>query len=234
MNNYGSIRIIGESSISKGAYDKITIIGEAKSSGKVECNSLNVLGTLDLEDEFKACDMKIVGEVTASCKVESTGKVKLLGELVGDDDFIINTVNIIGQGIFKKNLTFNNIDLLGELTVSGNCEGNIFYSKGKASIDGLLSADKIEINPKDSSFINEIGGSEIIIRNTGWNVFSNGKVISNTIEGDKIILEQTHCKIVRGHDIKILRDCNIDRIEYTGTITVDERSSVGEVICMKN
>ena len=64
--------------------------------------------------------------------------------------------------------------------------------------------------------------------------FKRKFLTTNLIEGDKITLENTKCKIVRGHDIVIGPGCEIDKVEYTGKLTIDKDSTVGEEECMKS
>lgn len=234
MSNLGSVKILGESSINGGAYNNITILGEAFTRGAVECNNVTILGDIKFNDEVKANNIKILGTAVAESKCIVNKKLKILGNLDAKEDFEISNGKVLGEGAFEKNLIFQDINVLGEVNIKGNCEGNFFKSKGQVNIEGLLSADKIDIDSKSVNMINEIGGSEIIIKKTGLFTLTKGRVMSNVIEGDKVILENTHCKIVRGHNIDILSGCIIDRIEYTGILNVHVDSRVGEEICLKN
>ncbi|WP_252250785.1 hypothetical protein [Clostridium sp. ZBS13] len=47
-------------------------------------------------------------------------------------------------------------------------------------------------------------------------------------------MENTECKVIRGHNIKILGGCKIDKIKYTGELNIDNNSIVGEKVCLKN
>ncbi|WP_017353762.1 MULTISPECIES: hypothetical protein [unclassified Clostridium] len=44
-------------------------------------------------------------------------------------------------------------------------------------------------------------------------------------------MENTECKVIRGHNIKILGGC---KIEYTGKLNIANNSIVGEKVCLKN
>lgn len=234
MDKLNSIKIMGESSISGGIYNKVTILGDAFSRGKIDCTSVKIIGGFDMKDELICEKMNIVGTAVSNNKLVVREELKIVGDLNSSEVVEAGRVKIVGEGRFQKDLKFHQVDLVGELSVKGNCEGTTFFSRGTAIIDGLLSADTVEIIPDGISTINEIGGSEITIRKKRWISFSRGKVISNTIEGDNILLENTHCKVVCGHNITILGGCIIDKIEYTGTLTVDSSSRVGEQICLKN
>ena len=251
MNEYGNINIFGEGFINGGKYNNIKIFGQSIANENIECNSLVVMGESSFKENLKVYSFKIIGEaningrlncerlkVMGACKLIGDAEIsslKIMGEVEALKDLKVNVnLKVMGEGNFEKNLTFNELEVQGELKVNEDCEGNRFYNSGEVRINGLLSADKIEIVPKKISKIEEIGGSEIIIKKTKWYEFTNGKVISKLIEGDNIILENTICNIVRGHDINILSGCSIDKIEYTGKLTIDKNSKVGEQICLKN
>ena len=251
MKKLNSINVFGEGSIVQGEYNKIRIFGEGEISGKVKCKFLKIMGEcqahdfLDIEkirilgeakiyNELLCRNLKVIGECHLS-KISTVYNLKILGELISESNVIIKEkLRILGELNSKGNLRGNIVRVLGELNVKGDCESNIFYSKGRINLHGLLSADKIKIIPRHRSLIEEIGGSEIVIRENRFISFISGSVTSNIIEGDTIVLQNTRCKVVRGHNITILEDCIIDKIEYTGILKVDKRSTVGESICLKN
>ena len=233
MSELNSLKIVGDGHISAGEYDNIKIIGEAQGIGRFTCNTFTITGTCNIKEEASFKKMKIVGEFLSE-DVLIGENLKIVGDLTVEKDLKVSKIKVIGSSKVANNLSFNEINVVGELYVTKNCEGTILESSGKLLIDGLLSADIIKINPRNISIINEIGGCEITIKHKGINPFNKGKVRSNIIEGDKIILQNTDCKIVRGHNITILSGRNIDKVEYTGTLTIDKKSKVGEEICLKN
>lgn len=235
MNDLNSIKVIGNGAITGGEYNKVSIVGEAIAIDKFKCNYLKIIGNCTLKDEIISDKIKILGELLCENEVTTNGELEVLGQLRAFNDYKGNKIKVLGEANFEKNLSFEEINVLGELKVSNDCEGNSFTSRGLLKIDGLLSAENISINPHHAiSTINEIGGSKIIIKKKGLFLFKESLIICNVIEGDYIELENTQCKIVRGHDVKILGDCKIDKVEYTGTLTIDKNSIVGEEICLKN
>ena len=126
----------------------------------------------------------------------------------------------------------------GWLTILENCQGQEFVVDGKVNIKGLLSADIIDISLRGKSYVKDIGGEEILIKNDGGitvKIFGVSKTISSymecdLIEGDKINIENTRCKIVRGKDITIGEGCTIDKIECSGNLIVDERSKAIDIV----
>lgn len=51
-----------------------------------------------------------------------------------------------------------------------------------------------------------------------------------TIEGEDIDLESTKAELVRGRNVVIGAGCEIERVEYSGTLTVDKAAKVGEQV----
>lgn len=233
MKDLNSIKILGEGVISAGDYNNLAIYGEASSIGDFKCNYLKVLGTLSIKEKSQAKNAKILGEVNCYDNFIVENYLSLLGTLTVSKPSAINKSKILGEAVFKDTLSFDHIDILGGLVTYKDCEGSDFYSKGKLKIKGLLSAENITINVYHNCFINEIGGSFITVKKGKWYHFHRGGLKSNLIEGDTIILENTTCGTVRGHDITILDGCNIDKIEYTGTLTKSEFSSIKEEVCIQ-
>lgn len=234
MSELNSLKIIGEGHIFNGEYNNITIIGEAIGNGSFKCNSLKIIGTCNTKEEASFNKMKVMGEFFTE-NLLSGDTLEVMGQLTASKNLKVNNIKLYGTVKVDEALVFENMNVLGELFVSKNCEGTTLESSGKLMVEGLLTADTININPREFSVINEIGGSTITIKEKGIKkLFTTGSVKANSIEGDRIILQNTECKVVRGHDITILDGCSIDKIEYTGKLTVDKNSRVGEEICLKN
>lgn len=212
----------------------IKIMGDSDFHSSLIVNELKVYGDSESKDNVKTDELKVYGAFKINKNLEVNNNMSIMGEVDIEESLKGKNISIMGELEVKKSISFDNISIFGEMSVSGNCEGDYFCNKGKAEIDGLLSADKIEIVLKEVSRIEEIGGSEIIIKKSGWIDISGGKVISKLIEGDNITLQNTICNVVRGHDINILSGCSIDKIEYTGKLTIDKKSKVGEQVCLRN
>ena len=55
-------------------------------------------------------------------------------------------------------------------------------------------------------------------------------VVTDTIEADEVDLESTRARIVRGVNIRIGKGCEIDRIEYSGTIEHEPSAVIREIV----
>jgi hypothetical protein len=51
-----------------------------------------------------------------------------------------------------------------------------------------------------------------------------------TIEADEIDLVATTAKMVRGREVKIGAGCDLARVEYSESLTVDPKAKVGEEV----
>lgn len=259
MERLNNMNISGNGQIPKGKYNNVKISGSGVINGDIECNKIaisgsgNFLGDVDFKEirisgscnykkNIKGNFLKVSGSLNCNGLVhldkelKVSGNSKIHGSLYGKD------ISVSGNIDIGKDVSFDTMNISGIVNIKGDCEGNYFKSSGKINIGGLLSADKIEIALHRKSFIKEIGGEEIIIKNYhskipwpisitfGW----EKKVKSNLIEGDKIRLSSTECGLVRGGDIIIEENCKIDCIEYTNSLEIDDKSIVLNVIKIEN
>lgn len=198
----------------------------------------------------KIYDIKIdgIGKITGGSykdiRVEGIGTID--GDIKGENIIVegvgkatgninCNYLNVEGKFKCRGNIEVTEkIKISGYITISGSCQCREVYSDGKLDIDELLSADKITLIIEATNRIKEIGGEDIRVIAAGKSVFEGifytKKLISDSIEGDNIILENTECKIVRGNNVTINRGCSIDIVEYSGKILIDEKSKVKNII----
>ena len=103
------------------------------------------------------------------------------------------------------------------------------------NIDGLLSADNINITIYKSANVKEIGGENIDVRSDKkinniplvGKFFSN-RLIAETIEGDYVYLENTSAKKVSGKTVVIGKNCNIEEVNYEVSLEVNDNSKVNK------
>lgn len=218
--NYENINISGFGTISGDIYtNKIEVSGKGKSSGEIECKTLYVSGTFKSKKNIKSSE-----------EINISGAAKFAS-------IDCNYISVSGKITLDNSLNFNKVNMEGWLTVLENCQGQEFIVDGKVNIKGLLSADIIDISLRGKSYVKEIGGEEIVIKNDGGitvKIFGLSKTIMSymecdLIEGDKINIENTRCKIVRGENVTIGEGCIIDKIECSGNLIIDERSKVIDI-----
>jgi hypothetical protein len=58
--------------------------------------------------------------------------------------------------------------------------------------------------------------------------FYDGRLDTETIEGDDIYLEYTRVKVVRGSNVKIGKGCEIELVEYENNFQQDREAKVND------
>lgn len=240
-NNLQDIKILGAGSISEGEYNNIRISGAGDVLGDVKANSVSGSGSMAFRGDIITGSINASGSFSCHGSVVSKGEIKINGSAEINNNVDGKEIVFNGGSRVGGNVSFEKMVTRGGCEIKGDCEGDDFSSLGGINIDGLLAADKISIVPEGESYIREIGGAEINIKSEKKKkimffkitIGSDGELKCDIIEGDKIYLENTHCKVVRGENITIGKGCNIERVEYTGELNItDEKSTVGEKVCM--
>lgn len=216
--------------------------------GEFDQVSINGRGTVKTDIVCDVFDCNGVGAVKGNVKAEKAkvnGKAKVEGSLEAQVMTIDGTVNI-GENLAVGNMTVNghasigglvkgeDLQIKGLFTVKGDCEAEIFHAESHFSIGGLLNADDIDVKIYGECRVKEIGGQAITVISRETLIgsllkpFTKTQLVTDLIEGDKINLESTSAKIVRGNDVKIGPDCKIGLVEYTGEIDVSKNAIVGD------
>lgn len=235
-----NMKIIGDNSASGGRYNDAKIIGNGIIKGDIDCITFKSVGDSRVEGNLKTGGMKITGSVRVGGKT-TAGEVRVTGDLNMDSDFHAGHCHVKGGISTRGGIKADDLSLMGYVTVKNNCEAERFKADGQIKIDGLLTADDIEIKAYGASRISEIGGDRIVIRR--GSVASLGKMIKllfvpsnwgnaavtvNTIEGDDVRLSNTRAKVVRGKNVIIENGCDIDLVEYKDNLRIHRGASVRE------
>lgn len=248
MNTRQDLKASGGTSVVGGEYGIVRVSGALKVNGPLDCEELHASGGTKV-----AGDLRCSGRISASgaLKVEgsvSSGSIGSSGALVAGGD-----VTVTGELHTSGSLTCGtklNADVLkasgvcrcggdihvrelatsGQLAASGGVEAESFRSSGKLDIRGLLNAEEIDISISATCAVGDIGGSRITVRK-GWFgfTFGNPRLTVESIEGDTVELEYTKAATVRGRTVRIGAGCEIGRVEYSETISVDG-GTVGEQV----
>ncbi len=207
-NSMNDLRINGIGSSSGGKYDFVQINGKGDITGDLECRELQINGLAHLDGNVKADTIRV------------SGKSDFRGNISGQR-MIIDGMTDVG-GTVKVETVENR----GMLRVAKDCGSEVFSSQGGFNIGGLLNAGKIDISVYAQCKAREIGGENIAVRIGGGlgirkfigSLFPglplNPVLITDTIEGDNVYLENTTAKVVRGQNIKIGPGCEIGIVEY--------------------
>jgi cytoskeletal protein CcmA (bactofilin family) len=220
----------------------------ASNGGQFEHVSLNGKGTVNSDVDCKQFECNGSGTVNGNVKAAKaiiSGNGKIQGNIEGQSLTIDGTAKIANNLYVKKlkvsgkatvggKVKSDDIKVRGRLTVEGNCEAETFKAESQFLIGGLLTADDIEIKLFGNCKAKEIGGQTIIIKHKAallglFKPLHQTHLETELIEGDKIEIESTKAHIVRGNNIIIGPNCDIDIVEYTGELTMDKKATVKEV-----
>ena len=238
--NRPDLKIIGNNSASGGQYNSAKIIGNGSIMGDLDCVAFKGVGDSRLQGNLRAGAVKITGSFHVDGKAD-VDDMRVTGDLDLDGDLHAQHCHLRGRLTTKAGVKADDLSLMGNITVKKNCEAETFNGEGQIRIDGLLNADRIEIKTYGASRISEIGGDRIDIGKGSAPSFGkmikvlfvpsnwgNAMLTVNSIEGDDIRLSSTRARVVRGNNVVIESGCEIDLVEYTGSLRVHRSSKVKE------
>lgn len=174
--------------------------------------------------------------------ITMSGITTILGSINGEDINIeglckshgdINCNKFFSEGTLTSNGSIdasNTIYLSGLINIEGNLQGKEITSSGKLTVTGLMSGDNIIISMSSTNKIREIGGEKVCVELLKKSIFSDPKLITDSIEADNITLENTICDVVRGNFLTIKSGCTIKKVEYTGELIIDSNSNISEIV----
>lgn len=219
-NNYVELKMYGQGNASGGKYNDVSIMGEGKIDGDVECTNIKIYGE---------------GQLTGNLKTENTvnikGQTSIKGNLEADKIKLQGILDVDGEVLVDEAM------LTGTINTKGDVNAEIFTLEGGFTINGLLNADVLKIKLYWPCNVREIGGSKITIKKDGKFSFLGLKNMimadehnilkADIIEGDEIYLENTQSKVVRGDNITLGPGCKIELVEYKNKFKQDKTAEVG-------
>lgn len=250
------LKISGSGTSGGGKFDAVKISGSGKIVGDIDCHELKISGSGTISGDVNAGYIKTSGSSTikGDTKAET---ITTSGSSKYDGSVMVAEMNTSGSSIVSKDLIFKTFKVSGSCKVGGkvqggsikasgslrvekDCEVEAFSSSGSVHIEGLLNADRIQIEINHESSIKEIGGEKIAVKHHNSNGLIKQVVnfflqkedclFSELIEGDEVYLENTKAKLVRGKNVVIGENCDIDTVEYSGSLDVKQDSRIGEKV----
>ena len=215
----------------------IEIDGAGKVEGSVRGENLKVNGSFKVE---AGCEITENVDVNGSFKIEGgpcviSGKADVSGSFKVEGDLSVGSLDVDGSFVAGGSLRAGEVEIDGVLKVGGELQAECFRADGVVNIDGLLNAETVELSVSGEDLIESIGGGRVTVERgrSGFSLFGFKKrphLVSDLIEADEISLEYTDCRTVRGINVHIGKECVIDRVEYSGTLTTDPDCTVREKI----
>lgn len=230
------MKISGAGIIGGGEYDKIAISGAGKSEGFIRCKNFECSGAFSGNSDIE-CEGKM--ESSGAFSNRGTIKTKEFEASGSAKTGAISAEVIKVAGAFKVegNLKTTELKVAGGLKVSGDLEAEKAEIKGGINCGGLINAEeiKIELSSTNKSFAQSIGGSKIVIENYREKgilerIFGRKTcdfVVSESIEGDEIIIEHTKAKTVTGKYVMAGEGCEIELIQYSENAEISPKAKIG-------
>lgn len=256
MAEKNALIINGSGTAGGGTFEKVRINGSGKIVGDIVCDSFSISGSGKVQGAMKTGDAHISGSGTVTGAVEADtltisgsghlcttvrgGTLRISGSGKVDGAVAMREVRIEGSAKIDGDCEAEDLQVNGTAQIGGNCACERFRMRGGITVGGLLNADDMQLDLYHyKSRAKEIGGGHIDVRvalvgavTAFFRSFFLGKdtalLETDSIEGDEIYLEQTHAGVVRGRDITLGKGCDIDLVEYTGTLTKLEDAVVRE------
>jgi len=227
-----NLRIIGNSNSNGGVFDKVTIVGDAQIDGDIDCSKFRGTGTLDVEGSLRAESLKSTGEIRTTEDLQG-GSLAMTGNIKIGRDLIAAKTSFNGEVEVGNRIIGEEIHIFGNLTVRHGIQAENFRVKGALQMNGMLNADKIEIDLYGRSVVTEVVGGEIKVEPSNFKKWVSlftfkglPQLESEVIEGDRLYLENTIARIVRGSTVVIGKGCQIGIVEYRESLQQDKDSII--------
>ena len=216
------LKISGTGNASGGIFDNLTIEGEGKINGNLDCVDFIVSGVADVNGNLRTKTGKISGKAIIKGNLYSED-FKISGRSEIQGSVTVKEMTIEGTAEIKGGFRAEEAEIRGTLRVKGDCQAEVFVAKGAFTIGGLLNAGSIDIMLYGNCTARQIGGEKINIRKDRSSrlirfiesIFPNtDDLTTESVEGDDIYLEYTKAKVVRGNNVNIGPGCEIELVEY--------------------
>ncbi|MCO7175172.1 hypothetical protein ACFP7A_05630 [Sporolactobacillus kofuensis] len=228
-----NLKIMGETHSNGGSFDKVRIMGECAISGSIEARSCKVMGECTVSGDLTSGYFRNMGEVTIDGMLTAK-EARLIGETHVKGACTFKQASIYGELSAARDLSGEEIKVHGVLNVGANVSLERLMMRGGILVDGLLNCDQIDIVLKINAqnYVKEIGAGSVTIGKQ-HKIFGRAPLHlfhAESIEGDRLFLEYTQAKVVRGTDVVIGTGSKIERVEYSGTYKTSGPVEVGEVV----
>lgn len=231
MEQRGDLVINGFGASNGGQFHLVKINGRGTVNSDVECSEFECNGSGTVIGNMKADKAKVNGNARFKGTIESQ-QLTIDGTTKIEQNVYVENIKVSGNAVVGGKVKSEEIRIKGLLKVGGDCEVEIFKADSQFTIGGLLNAEQVDIKIYGECKVKEIGGQTIIVKQKGSLIGQLLKPLFQTqleteiIEGDKIDLENTTAKVVRGNRITIGPNCKIDLVEYTGEAFIDKKAFV--------
>lgn len=232
------VKVAGHASFHGGTIRKLEIAGDAYLSQDAFVEEVIVLGSL--RAEHVRCRILHFGAKSNFWSMHH--RIVIKGDLQGV------TLENFFRCEYPESYVFENVVNMQSMLLRHNLSCERLVSVGSLQTPEI-TADKVYVFPNHKNRIGVIQGGEVIIhpmfelvdwmdeiemdiRKEEVKALRNDLSYMNVqqIEADHIHLDYVKANIVRGCDIIINEHCHINKIEYSGSVQIDPKASVKEVV----
>ena len=214
-------KIAGAGDVSGGVYGDVTIAGAGNVRGDIDAITFKVAGTGDVQGKLTATTVSVSGTATFSGDV-TAGNMTVSGTADVHGALKADLLKVAGSATVDGRVDAQRIEVRGTTKIGGDVQAEVFDAQGVFSVGGLLNAGTISIRLYGGCDARDIGGEHIeVALGKTWPFlpfFGERNLTADSIEGDVVILENTRAKVVRGGDVRIGNGCEIDLVEYSGSL----------------
>jgi cytoskeletal protein CcmA (bactofilin family) len=229
----GDLVINGFGASNGGQFRVVTLNGRGTVNNDLECVELDCNGSGILNGNVISEKAKVNGHARFRGSIDSQ-ILTIDGSARIDKNLSAEKLKVSGKATVGGRVKCEEIKIQGTFTVSEDCQAEIFKAESQFTIGGLLNADQVDIKMFGECKAKEIGGQTITVKAKGSLVgnllkaFFKPQLETELIEGDKIELENTIAKVVRGNQVWIGPNCQIGLVEYTEEFSMDKKAIVTE------
>lgn len=236
-----NLNISGSGSYPGGVFDKVSIAGSGKITGDIQCEKFSSSGSSKIEGNIHCGTFivngsnKVEGSVDGQ-SIQINGACKITGNVTG------GKLTICGSSKIEGAIKVNHLGVYGSAKIEQDIEAEEVEIMGAMNHEKFINAERVVISSKGSGGqmqFNEIGASSVVINQQGEEGFwqrviglfnsRTGYVYGKCIEADYVKIEGAQIEVIRGTNIEIGPNCEVDVVEYTDSITIHATSQVKEV-----
>ncbi|AET69574.1 Protein of unknown function, DUF583 [Desulfosporosinus orientis DSM 765] len=245
MEELRNINISGTGKINGGKFAEVSISGLGQILSDLEANRIEISGMGTIKGNVKTQRFLTSGNGTVEGLLEGSD-LDTSGNFKVNGPVNVKEIRIQGRNRFNDSVKAEKITCTGYLSVGKDLETEDFRCSGSFAVEGLLNANKVEIEINGFCYAREIGCEEIRVEKSSSMVPLHflhklitpflgpkrelNKLTANVLEGTIVNICDTQAKIVRGNKVRIGPGCNIGVVEYSEELEVDEEAVVEKQI----
>lgn len=173
--------ISGSGKLGGGKYGVLNISGAGSVTGDVVANEVSIAGSGRFDGRLEASRLEVTGKCEVQGDLEAENII-IRGSLKAKGSLNARILKSYGTLDVSKWIKSDEVYFAGSSKVEGDVECDSFRSRGSFSIEGLLSADIIDIWLGSENYAEEIGGESIKIRKKGVSRALDEEKVRNGVE----------------------------------------------------